>query len=232
MTVPFAWARWDPQQLWKCCGIRKGAHAVIRGPGYVSFPSDEDVTRRLHGEHDRVADAVDDDADPAALEVERGGRPRPDARIGHPVEQLDVELQLVPLIFGDIKVNRIVLSGADILLETDKQGRSNWQFGDSKPAKAPGAAPAGTPAQGSDATHLPQIDKLSIAVKEELATQLTVLRAFGPRLGRPAVDTLNGSRHANMKELRFKAEGGVWRFAFAFDSKRRAIVLCGGDKST
>lgn len=78
-------------------------------------------------------------------------------------KQLDVELQLVPLIFGDIKVNRIVLSGADILLETDKQGRSNWQFGDSKPAKAPGAAPAGTPAQGSDATHLPQIDKLSIA---------------------------------------------------------------------
>jgi hypothetical protein len=48
---------------------------------------------------------------------------------------------------------------------------------------------------------------------------------------RPRADTLNGSRHANMKELRFDAADGVWRFAFAFDPKRRAIVLCGGDKS-
>ncbi len=34
-----------------------------------------------------------------------------------------------------------------------------------------------------------------------------------------------------MKELRFDAADGVWRFAFAFDAKRRAIILCGGDKS-
>jgi hypothetical protein len=45
------------------------------------------------------------------------------------------------------------------------------------------------------------------------------------------VDTLNGSRHANIKELRFDAADGIWRFAFAFDPKRRAIILCGGDKS-
>jgi len=34
-----------------------------------------------------------------------------------------------------------------------------------------------------------------------------------------------------MKELRFDAAGGVWRFAFAFDPSRQAIMLCGGDKS-
>jgi hypothetical protein len=34
-----------------------------------------------------------------------------------------------------------------------------------------------------------------------------------------------------MKELRFKAEGGVWRIAFAFDPNREAVVLVGGDKS-
>src|ERR1700690_3416633 len=39
------------------------------------------------------------------------------------------------------------------------------------------------------------------------------------------------ARIANMKELRFDAADGVWRFAFAFDPKRRAILLCGGDKS-
>ena len=50
-------------------------------------------------------------------------------------------------------------------------------------------------------------------------------------MGRPRVNTLNGSRHANMKELRFSAADGEWRVAFAFDPKRRAILLVAGDKS-
>ena len=62
-------------------------------------------------------------------------------------------------------------------------------------------------------------------------THLQLLERVGPSLGRPQVDTLNGSKHANMKELRFKAEGGVWRIAFAFDPNREAVVLVGGDKS-
>jgi hypothetical protein len=77
----------------------------------------------------------------------------------------------------------------------------------------------------------PEFAELADAVKEELVARLAVLRVYGPQTGRPTVDTLKGSRHANMKELRFKADGGVWRFAFAFDPKKRAIVLCGGDKS-
>jgi hypothetical protein len=57
------------------------------------------------------------------------------------------------------------------------------------------------------------------------------LQQFGPQLGRPRVDTLNDSRHANMKELRFSEAGGEWRVAFAFDTKRKAILLVAGDKS-
>ena len=68
-------------------------------------------------------------------------------------------------------------------------------------------------------------------VQDELLACVVLLERFGPMLGRPRVDTLNGSRHANMKELRFSACGGAWRFAFAFDPQRRAILLCGGDKS-
>jgi len=45
------------------------------------------------------------------------------------------------------------------------------------------------------------------------------------------VDTLKGSEHANMKELRFDAVGGVWRVAFAFDPRRQGILLVAGDKS-
>ncbi len=68
------------------------------------------------------------------------------------------------------------------------------------------------------------------AVQDALLTQARLLTHFGPRLGRPQVDTLKGSRHANMKELRFEADGGVWRVAFAFDPQRSAIVLIAGDK--
>ena len=45
------------------------------------------------------------------------------------------------------------------------------------------------------------------------------------------MDTLNGSRHANMKEMRFSAADGEWRLAFAFDPARRAVLLVAGDKS-
>ena len=50
-------------------------------------------------------------------------------------------------------------------------------------------------------------------------------------VGRPHVDTLSGSKHANMKELRFKANQGVWRVAFTFDPERKGILLVAGNKS-
>ena len=77
----------------------------------------------------------------------------------------------------------------------------------------------------------PEFDALPVAVQDELLAQAKLLEAFGPALGRPRVDTLNGSRHANMKELRFQAADGVWRVAFAFDPERKAILLVAGDKS-
>jgi hypothetical protein len=68
-------------------------------------------------------------------------------------------------------------------------------------------------------------------VQEELLACALLLQDYGPNLGRPRVDTLKGSDHANMKELRFDAADGVWRVAFAFDPKREAILLVAGDKS-
>jgi hypothetical protein len=73
--------------------------------------------------------------------------------------------------------------------------------------------------------------ELSEAVQDELVASLRLLREFGSSLGRPDVDTLDDSHYANMKELRFKADGGVWRVAFAFDPRRKAILLVAGDKS-
>jgi hypothetical protein len=76
-----------------------------------------------------------------------------------------------------------------------------------------------------------EFDALDEAVQDELLAHAKLLAQFGPQLGRPRVDTLNGSRHANMKELRFDADDGVWRVAFAFDPKRQAVLLVAGDKS-
>ncbi|MAW81244.1 MAG: addiction module toxin RelE [Parvularcula sp.] len=58
-----------------------------------------------------------------------------------------------------------------------------------------------------------------------------MIETFGPAAGRPRVDTVKGSKHANMKELRFEADDGVWRAAFAFDPKREAVILVAADKS-
>jgi len=77
----------------------------------------------------------------------------------------------------------------------------------------------------------PEFDCLPEGVQDEMLAHARLLEQFGPTLGRPRVDTLNGSRHANMKELRFQAADGVWRVAFAFDPQRRAILLVCGDKS-
>jgi hypothetical protein len=77
----------------------------------------------------------------------------------------------------------------------------------------------------------PEFDALPEEVQDELRAHALLLEQFGPQLGRPRVDTLKGSRHANMKELRFDADDGVWRVAFAFDSSRKAVLLVAGDKS-
>jgi hypothetical protein len=77
----------------------------------------------------------------------------------------------------------------------------------------------------------PEFEALSEAVQDELYKHALLLEQFGPTLGRPTVDTLNQSRHKNMKELRFDADNGVWRVAFAFDPQRKAILICAGDKA-
>lgn len=66
---------------------------------------------------------------------------------------------------------------------------------------------------------------LVAAAIDHLATQ-------GPTLGRPLVDRIKGSRHHNMKELRPGSTGSSEiRVLFAFDPKRRAVLLVAGDKA-
>ena len=77
----------------------------------------------------------------------------------------------------------------------------------------------------------PEFDELDPEVQDAILARVVLLEREGPSLGRPHADTLTGSKHANMKELRCTAAGGIWRIAFAFDPDRQAILLVGGDKS-
>ena len=69
---------------------------------------------------------------------------------------------------------------------------------------------------------------LTVDEQRAIAAAVELLERSGPALGRPLVDTLVGSRHANMKELRPPAT--FLRVLFAFDPRRTAILLIGGNK--
>ena len=66
---------------------------------------------------------------------------------------------------------------------------------------------------------------------ESVDTAVDMLVEYGPRLGRPYADTLKGSRYSNMKELRVQHRGRPFRILYAFDPRRSAYLILGGDKS-
>jgi hypothetical protein len=67
--------------------------------------------------------------------------------------------------------------------------------------------------------------------QDAIAVGVELLRKLGPALSRPYADTVKGSRHANLKELRTQSQGRPLRTFFAFDPRRMAILLIGGDKT-
>lgn len=72
---------------------------------------------------------------------------------------------------------------------------------------------------------------LSESEQDAVAASVGLLEQLGPNLGRPHVDHVKASKHANMKELRTQASGIPIRTFFAFDPRRTAILLIGGDKT-
>lgn len=72
---------------------------------------------------------------------------------------------------------------------------------------------------------------LTEAEQISVDAHIRVLAAKGPMLGRPYVDSIKNSRHPNMKELRVQHGGRPLRILFAFDPRRAAVLLLGGDKT-
>jgi hypothetical protein len=71
------------------------------------------------------------------------------------------------------------------------------------------------------------LDQLDTKTRIRNDQTIDLLVEYGPYLSRPIVDTLKGSKVANLKELR----QGSFRILFAFDPWRCSILLVGGDKS-
>ncbi len=72
-------------------------------------------------------------------------------------------------------------------------------------------------------------DGLDAAETKAVNAAVEILAGNGPGLGRPFVDTINGSQIANLKELRPKRN--IIRILFVFDPRRTAILLIGGSKT-
>ena len=85
--------------------------------------------------------------------------------------------------------------------------------------------------QLDDAFQL-EFDAFAPDVRDALLAAAKSVEIAGPKTGRPHVDTLQGSKHHNMKELRFAAMNGtqIWRAAFAFDPARTGTILVAADK--
>ena len=82
--------------------------------------------------------------------------------------------------------------------------------------------------------YTPEYEDWFTAQEEEnqmaINAKVLVLSKFGPNLGRPYVDTIQGSKFANLKELRIKFKISLFRILFCFDKNRNCWLLIGGNK--
>ena len=75
-------------------------------------------------------------------------------------------------------------------------------------------------------------DEQDKPLKRTVLFTVGLLEAYGPQLPRPYADTLKGSKLKNLKELRVEYKGNPYRILYAFDPKREALLLLGGNKAT
>lgn len=72
---------------------------------------------------------------------------------------------------------------------------------------------------------------LTEAEQESIDASVRLLEARGPHLGYPHTSSIVGSRHSHLRELRVQHAGRPYRLLYAFDPRRCAILLLGGDKT-
>jgi hypothetical protein len=74
-------------------------------------------------------------------------------------------------------------------------------------------------------------ETLTPAQQEDVDAHVRELERRGPMLPFPYSSGITGSRHGHMRELRVQSGGRPLRIFYAFDPRRTAILLIGGDKT-
>ena len=74
-------------------------------------------------------------------------------------------------------------------------------------------------------------DDLTLAEQRSIGLGVDLLEERGPNLDFPHSSGIRSSRHSNMRELRVQSGGRPLRIFYAFDPRRSAILLIGGDKT-
>lgn len=86
-----------------------------------------------------------------------------------------------------------------------------------------------------DVEYTDELDRwwssLDESEQESVSASVGLLEVLGPNLGFPHSSGINGSRHEHMRELRIQHRGRPYRVLYAFDPRRAAILLLGGDKT-
>ena len=133
------------------------------------------------------------------------------------IQRFEAEVAILPLLGGNIEVNRLILTGATINLERDADGQANWVFGD--PAEAAPAANADSGGGGGEAFELPVIRDVLIenvtlsfndavsGQSQNVALERLALQGEGPNA--PLTLDLAGIYN----DLQFAAQGEVGALA-------------------
>src|SRR5271165_4197507 len=74
-------------------------------------------------------------------------------------------------------------------------------------------------------------DGLSASEQEDVTRVVEMLELSGPMLPFPYSSGITGSKFRHMRELRIQHEGRPYRVLYAFDPRRAALLLIGGDKT-
>ena len=72
---------------------------------------------------------------------------------------------------------------------------------------------------------------LGAGAQDDIAAVVSVLEQRGPQLPFPYSSAVTSSRHGQMRELRVQSGGDPLRIFYAFDPRRAAILLIGGNKA-
>lgn len=137
------------------------------------------------------------------------------------LDRFEAQVELLPLISGDIKINRIVLVNGDILLETDANGTPNWQFQTADGADSDSSS--GESSGGGGSQKLPQVD--SIAVENSRITYIN--GATGEQMS-VAIDSLTVTQEGDRLNVDLSGNYQDTPFDLAGTVGSPAILMSGG----